>query len=269
MKRKIAILGGGNIGTAVGRGFLLRSEGSELDLTVTCRRESKKLELQKIGLTVSMDNSEAVKNAEVIIPAVTPAQINSLLEEIKDVIDPDKHIIVSAVSGIKCSSIKEIIGKNVPVIRIMPNIAAAIGESMTCISHENETSENIKDIEYIFNFIGTTAVIDEELMEPATALCACGTAFFLRAIRAASQGGTEIGFHPEQAIPMAAQVAKGAAALILSSNNHPETEIDKVTTPRGSTIAGLNEMEHRGFGSALIKGIVTSAEKTGTLYNGN
>jgi pyrroline-5-carboxylate reductase len=104
-------------------------------------------------------------------------------------------------------------------------------------------------------------------MTPATALCACGVAFFLRSIRAASQGGIEIGFHWDDALLMAAQTAKGAAELLLQSKTHPESEIDKVTTPRGVTISGLNEMEHQGFSSAMIKGIVTSAQKAEKLLN--
>jgi pyrroline-5-carboxylate reductase len=103
-------------------------------------------------------------------------------------------------------------------------------------------------------------------MGPATALCACGIAFFLRAIRAASQGGIEIGFHAEEAILMASQTAKGAAQLLLQNESHPESEVDKVTTPRGITISGLNQMEHHGFSSAMIIGIVTAAEKAAKIY---
>jgi pyrroline-5-carboxylate reductase len=110
--------------------------------------------------------------------------------------------------------------------------------------------------------VGITLVIEEDYMSSATALGSCGIAFFLRSIRAASQGGTQIGFHAEDAQLIAAQTAKGAAELILKLGSHPEEEIDMVTTPRGVTIAGLNEMEHNGFSSALIKGIVTSYEKT-------
>ena len=112
-------------------------------------------------------------------------------------------------------------------------------------------------------------VIDEELMGSATALAACGLAFFMRAIRAASQGGVEIGFHADKALKIAAQTAKGAASLLLENERHPEYEIDKVTTPRGVTISGLNQMEHDGFRSAMIKGIVTSAEKAAKLYSNN
>jgi len=111
-----------------------------------------------------------------------------------------------------------------------------------------------------------TLVIPESHMVPATALCACGIAFFLRAIRAASQGGIEIGFHAEDALLMAAQTARGAASLLREAGSHPESEVDRVTTPQGCTISGLNQMEHHGFSSALIRGIVTSAEKAAVLY---
>jgi pyrroline-5-carboxylate reductase len=109
-------------------------------------------------------------------------------------------------------------------------------------------------------------VVREEQMIPATALCGCGIAFFLRAVRAASQGGIEIGFHPEEALVIASQTALGAASLALADGRHPESEIDKVTTPRGCTISGLNQMEHHGFGSAMIRGIVASADKASSLY---
>ena len=115
--------------------------------------------------------------------------------------------------------------------------------------------------------IGKTLIINEEQMPSATALGACGVAFFLRAIRAASQGGIEIGFHSDEAFTIAAQTARGAATLLLNNDAHPESEIDRVTTPMGATIAGLNEMEHQGFSSAMIKGITTSTEKVSKLYS--
>ena len=113
----------------------------------------------------------------------------------------------------------------------------------------------------IFSKLGMAKVIDEELIGAATALCGSGLAFFLRSIRAAAHGGTEIGFHADEALELAAQTAKGAASLVNDSNDHPELQIDKVTTPKGITISGLNEMDHSGFSSAMIHAIVKSAEK--------
>lgn len=149
----------------------------------------------------------------------------------------------------------------------MPNTAIALQESMTCISAGDPSpQEGLAAALAVFEPLGRVLEIEEEQMTPATSLCACGIAFFLRAIRAASQGGIEIGFHSDEALLMAAQTAKGAASLLLSMENHPEREIDKVTTPRGCTIAGLNRKEHQGFSSALIHGIVTSAERAAGLY---
>jgi pyrroline-5-carboxylate reductase len=159
-----------------------------------------------------------------------------------------------------------VIGKQVPIIRAMPNTAIAIRESMTCLAGGDAPPEAMRTVTTLFESVGKTVEISEELMVPATALCACGIAFFLRGIRAASQGGIEIGFHAEDALLMAAQTAKGAAALLVDAGNHPESEVDKVTTPQGCTIVGLNQMEHNGFSSAMIKGIITSAEKAAVLY---
>jgi pyrroline-5-carboxylate reductase len=136
---------------------------------------------------------------------------------------------------------------------------------MTCLASD-QPGPALAEAQALFDLVGKTLVLGEDMMIPATALCACGVAFFLRAIRAASQGGIEIGFHPEEALLLAAQTARGAASLLLNQGRHPESEIDQVTTPRGCTIAGLNEMEHKGFSSAMIKGILLSASKAEGLY---
>jgi pyrroline-5-carboxylate reductase len=155
--------------------------------------------------------------------------------------------------------------KKVSLVRAMSNTAIAIREAMTCLSAAPADHAALEEARTIFDALGKTLIISEELMLPATALTGCGIAFFLRAIRAASQGGTQIGFHSEEALLMAAQTARGAASLLLGAQSHPESEIDKVTTPCGCTIEGLNEMEHHGFSSAMITGIVTSNNKAARL----
>jgi pyrroline-5-carboxylate reductase len=195
-------------------------------------------------------------------------QLDGLLDEIAPALDPAKHLLVSVVSGAAIADITGRVGKEgLRVVRAMPNTAVANRESMTCLATNDTDGSAMEEAVELFEAVGLTLPIDEEQMTPATALCACGLAFFLRAVRAASQGGIEIGFHPREALRMAAQTALGAASLVLGRGNHPEREIDSVTTPRGCTIAGLNEMEHQGFSSALIKGIVTSARKADSLYD--
>lgn len=267
--KKIAILGGGNIGLSIARGLQNSGIFKAENIYITRRNPVSLIDIGKTGFNITSNNIEAVNNSEVIIIAVQPQQLNELLSEINKSIVAENHIIISVVSGAGISTIKEHLSKNVKVIRAMPNTAIAIQESMTCLSAENKNDTVLKIAKEIFDQVGQTLIIDEELMVPATALCACGIAFFLRAIRASSQGGIEIGFHSEEALLMSAQTAKGAAALLLGKNNHPESEVDKVTTPRGCTISGLNQMEHNGFSSSLIKGITTSAEKAAKLYKVN
>jgi pyrroline-5-carboxylate reductase len=156
---------------------------------------------------------------------------------------------------------ESIAGKKIPLFRAMPNTAIAIRESMTCICNKDADADDVKYVHELFGKLGKVVTIDEKLMEAATILGACGTAYAMRYIRANIQGGIEIGFDALTASLIAAQTVKGAAELLLQKGTHPEQEIDKVTTPKGCTIAGLNEMEHQGFSSSLIRGIVASYKK--------
>jgi pyrroline-5-carboxylate reductase len=265
-KTRIAILGAGNIGGAIGKG-LVESRMFSADRVILTRRKAESLdEFNRLGFSTTTDNTKAVRSSKVLFIAVTPQQLNPLLAEIKKCIDERHHVVVSLVSGVTVAELRKHLGTHAPIIRAMPNTAIAIRQSMTCIATESGADGALATVKQIFDSLGRTLVISEELMVPATALCACGIAFFLRAVRAASQGGIEIGFHAEEALLMAAQTALGAASLLLKPGSHPEREVDKVTTPMGCTISGLNQMEHNGFSSALIKGIVTSAEKADVLY---
>jgi pyrroline-5-carboxylate reductase len=263
---KIAILGGGNIGLSLAKGLVKAGKYKATEIIVTRRSADRLEEISRLGFATMDDNAQAVTKAELIVIAVLPQQLDALMKTISDRVDEKNHLIVSVVSGVSTEDICKTLKKNMEVVRAMPNTAIAIGASMTCIASSNASKENLETVASLFETVGEVIQIHEELMTSATALNACGIAFFLRAIRAASQGGVEIGFHAEDALRMAAQTAKGAASLLLEGNTHPENEIDKVTSPKGCTIAGLNEMEHQGFSSALIKGIKISAQKAGELY---
>lgn len=265
-KGTIAILGAGNVGRALARGLRASGRYRNADIRLTRRHAGRLAELEELGFAAGTDNRAALSGAGRVVVAVQPRQLDGMLDEIKGALDPERHTLISVVTGATVAQIRARLDRPVPVVRAMPNTAIAIGESMTCLAAPAEEAAALAGARELFDAVGTTLVIDESMMEAATALCACGVAFFLRSIRAASQGGIEIGFHPEQALAMAAQTARGAASLLLRAGSHPESEIDRVTTPRGCTIAGLNEMEHRGFSSAMIKGIVVSARKAVELY---
>jgi len=262
----IAILGSGNIGTSLAKGLVKSSFSSPGQIWLTRRSPSALGSFSEQGFQVSADNAAAVAAADIVVLCVLPQQLNQLLEQIRDVIDVSKHLVISVASGVSCADIRSKLLPGLQVVRAMPNTAIAIAQSMTCVATDNAADDNLQQVTRMFETVGSVVKINEDLMTSATALCACGIAFFLRAIRAASQGGVEIGFHAEDALKMAVQTAKGAADLLLQMHSHPEQEIDKVTSPKGCTIAGLNEMEHNGFSSSLIKGIKLSATKAGELY---
>lgn len=265
-ERRLAILGAGNIGVAIARGLIRAGTRSAGTITLTRRKAAELEPLAMDGFRTTTDNAAAVADADDVLVAVAPAQVQDVLGDISDGLDPARHVLMSVVSGVGAATLRGQIPPGVPVVRVMPNTAVAIGESMTCLSAAGTEPGALERAQALFDTVGRTLVIDEERMSSATALGACGVAFFLRAIRAASQGGIEVGFHAPEAITIAAQTARGAASLLLQGATHPEGAIDMVTTPQGCTISGLNEMEHRGFSSAMIKGIVVSAEKASRLY---
>ncbi len=260
MSKKIAIIGGGNLGTAIAEGLIQSGFIMPKHIIITKRNTSTLHELERQGVLVSDDNNEAVRFAELIILAVKPFQVDDVLAKLKDGLNK-KHVLVSVITGVTTDHILKAIAQKMPVVRAMPNTAIAIQQSMTCISYRDVSKDDLEYINELFNQLGKVAVIEEKLMEAATVLGACGTAYAMRYIRANIQGGIEIGFDATTANLIAAQTVKGAADLLLQKGTHPEQEIDKVTTPKGCTIAGLNEMEHQGFSSSLIKGIRASYDK--------
>lgn len=263
---KLAVLGGGNLGTSLAKGLIASKQFSFRDIIITDKRESRIDQLKNIGFQATGDNRDAVSKSNIIIMSVKPQQFGSLTQEIKQSLNPG-HILISTVTGVTHKEIESSLGK-LPAFRIMPNTALEICESMTCISFHNTTAGHEKLVLNLFEKMGKTLVIPEELMGAATVVGACGIAFALRFMRAMSQGGIEIGFNSEMSQLIVAQTVKGAAQLIVETSNHPEREIDKVTTPQGITISGLNEMEHQGLSSAVIRGLITSYNKLENLDTG-
>ncbi|MBV6645260.1 MAG: pyrroline-5-carboxylate reductase [Cyclobacteriaceae bacterium] len=258
--RHIAILGAGNLGISIAKGIAEKGLLKPFQMTLTRRNISGLASLADEGFEVTTDNAAAALKANIVFLCVQPKQLASLFEEIRPSLQ-EGQVLVSVITGVSLDQIAEMVGRNVPIIRAMPNTAIAIGESMTCLATEKKAKKHLPAIESFFQALGRTLVIDENLMQAATVLGASGIAFFMRYLRAATQGGIQMGFHAEDAQLIAVQTAKGAASLILENEQHPEVEIDKVTTPQGCTIEGLNEMEHQGFSSALIKGLMTSYNK--------
>lgn len=259
--KRIAIIGCGNLGTSIAHGLLKMPEFAPHDLHVTKRNFKSLLYLQDKGVRVHSDNTIAAKEADIILLGVKPYNVNSILSEINPHLDPTKQIIVSLATGVTIQEMLTELPDSMMLYRAMPNIAADIAESITCICGINNTETSDEQVLQLFSSIGIPIQIDEKLMEAATVLGACGIAYVLRFMRAMTQGGIQIGFDAATASKIVNQTVKGAAQLMIQDGIHPEAAIDKVTTPKGCTIVGLNEMEHHGFSAAMVRGILASFEK--------
>ncbi|MEJ6793364.1 MAG: pyrroline-5-carboxylate reductase [Lacinutrix sp.] len=256
---KVVIIGAGNLGLSIAKGLLSSNSISSLYLT---KRHINSLEGLKSDkkVTITSDNALAITNSDVIIFAVQPNHLAAVLRKNTQYITA-KHTLISTITGFSIEKIEAIIGKENAVIRAMPNTAIAVGKSMTCICSNENTQLKLNTAIKIFDLLGKTLVIPERQMQAATVVCASGIAFWMRLIRATTQAAIQLGFDAKEAQELAMYTAEGAANLLITTGNHPEQEIDKVTTPKGCTIEGLNEMEHQGLSSSLIRGMVASFEK--------
>ena len=265
---KIAIIGVGNLGYSIALGILSEDNVKFNSLYLSKRNTntiSSFKNLPKVKIT--SDNKEAVKKSDIIILAVQPNHLEGVLDTIKTEIDPKKHTVISVITGRTIAQIEEALPKGTAIIRSMPNTAISVSQSMTCLSANSKGKKNIESAKIIFNALGKTMCIEEELMQAATVICASGIAFWMRLIRATTQGAIQLGFDADEAQELSMQTCLGAASLLVKTESHPEQEIDRVTTPRGCTISGLNEMEHEGLSSALIKGLVKSFDKINEIKN--
>jgi pyrroline-5-carboxylate reductase len=263
---KIAIIGGGNMGGAIARGLTQGTLVSPKNITVADLNEKVLAELTSFHseIHVSTSNLEAIEGVSIILVAVKPWLVETVLEQIKESVDYENQIIVSIAAGVSFDELNAYLKKDdcyQPILfRVIPNTAIAILESMTIIASCNASREQELLIQSIFDELGKSIVVEERLMAAGTALASCGTAFALRYVRAAMEGGVELGFYPDAAKEIVAQTVKGAVELLMANGTHPETEIDKVTTPGGITIKGLNAMEQAGFTSAVISGLKASVK---------
>jgi pyrroline-5-carboxylate reductase len=258
---KITIIGAGNLGFSIITGLAASNLFDATSITVADKSKSRVDEIKKsLKVSTTTDSAQAIKASKWIILCVQPRHIDAAIEEIKSNLT-DKQVLISTVLG---KSIQDISGlaSTENVVRVMPNTASSIKQSMTCIC----AGKNVKeaDVEFVgkmFDTIGKTLVVEEHLIQSATVLGASGIAFVLRFISAMMQGGVQMGFHPHEAQLIAMQTTIGAASLLTQENAHPETEINKVTTPSGCTIEGLNEMEHNGLSSSVIQGLMAAYDK--------
>jgi pyrroline-5-carboxylate reductase len=263
---QLTIIGSGNMGSAIVRGLIQGSVFRQEDITVIDVQQAPLDALKKDcpALNVAMDNFDSVAKADIILLAVKPWLIHDIIADIKFKMDYSRQMLISIAAGISIEAIENSLAKypetdKLPVIfRVIPNTAISVRQSMTLITSKRASSEQEKLLSKIFDELGSTVLLDESKLTAGTALTSCGIAYLFRYVRAATLAGVEMGLHPQQAQNMVVNTMLGAAELLKATGNNPETEIDKVTTPGGITIKGLNELEANGFSDAIIKAMKAS-----------
>ncbi len=259
-KMKIAIIGAGNMGGAIARGLTSGTKIAAKDISVSDLNESALNELKSFNADINIYNSNvsAIKNADIIILALKPWLIESVANDINAEIDYSKQCIVSVAAGVDFSQLVQFFSSDAILFRVIPNTAIEICQSLSVISSCNSNKEKEDLILDIFNELGKSILVPESQLNAYMSLSSCGIAYAFRYIRAAMEGAVEMGIYPKTAQEVILQTLRGAVELLEAHNSHPEVEVDKVTTPGGITIKGLNEMEANGFTTAVIKGLKAS-----------
>ena len=245
------------MGGAIARGLAQGHYVQEQDILVT-NPSTPKLERLKAdfpGIRVSTNNREA-SDADVVIVAVKPWKVEEVLKPLRL---RQPQILVSVAAGLTFEDLAHFVDPEMTIFRIIPNTAISERASMTLVAARNASEAQVSSIMNLFNEMGRSMLIEEKLFAAATSLTSCGIAYVLKYVQAAMQAGVEMGIKPQDAMKMLAQTLEGAAQLLLSNEQtHPALEIEKVTTPGGITIKGVNELEMAGFSAAVIRALKAS-----------
>lgn len=260
---KIAIIGAGAMGGAMADGFIKSGAVKPANISVANPTAQKLEHFALQGASVTTDNKTAAEGADIVIIAVKPWLVEQVVNELKPVLNYTRQTIITVAAGISGSQFTTWLKKDDAVPQtfiVIPNTAIAVLASMTFIVPVNATADTTAIVNALFDNVGQTMVTDERHLSAGMTLASCGIAYAMRYVRAAAEGGVELGFKADMAKDIVLQTMKGAVELLQANGNHPEAEIDKVCTPGGLTIRGLNEMEHAGFTSAVIRGLKAAAK---------
>jgi pyrroline-5-carboxylate reductase len=259
--KKIAIIGAGEMGGAFATGLLKGKMFSPSNITVANPHEGKLEKFARMGASITTDNKAAIQDADFVALVVKPEVVKTVIDELKPELDYDKQIMINMAAAITIAQLEEWLRKDdaVPeIFQVLPNTGIAERASMSFITPNTRGADHIDKVKIMFDDLGKTMITDERLLLAGTAMAGCGIAYVMRFIRAASEAGVELGFRADDAKKIMVQTMYGAVKLLQEDGRHPEAEIDKVTTPGGTTIKGLNTMEKHGFTNAVIEGIKAS-----------
>ncbi len=259
MKIKVSVIGAGNMGGAVARGLAKSSDRYEVRVSNPSVGKLEAIKDEYPGVVTTTSNYECAYGADVIVLGIKPWKVKEVIDEIRSIWDAFEHtskpVLVSLAAGIDIAELRSMTGEGVSIYKAIPNTAVGVGCGVTFVSREIPDEHLDHVVADIFSTMGLTEIVEERMLDAGMAVASCGMAFMMRMLRAMTEGGVELGLYPATALRAAAATMRGAAELIEKNGLHPEQEVDKVTTPGGLTIRGLNAMEEAGFTGSVVKGL--------------
>lgn len=252
------------MGGAVAAGAVAAGVVAPGDVAVSHARPLLLENLKRVGaeIRLTQDNRSVVPGADLVIVAVKPWLMEQVLGEIAPVLDRKHQAVASVAAGISFDTLSAYLDCEksgaVALYRVIPNTAISLGQSMTFVAKRGTSAAQDEAMMRLFGALGQVMEVTEEQMTACTALASCGIAYIFRYIDAAVRGGEQMGIPREEGLPIVMQTVRGALAMLEHNGTQPQTEIDKVTTPGGITLKGLEAMEQAGFSEAVIAGLLAS-----------
>ena len=266
IENTIGVIGIGKIGEAMISGFISSAVIDDSDLFATDIRIERRQEIaEKYNIKCCSSNSELADKADIIIISVKPTDVKEVLEDISGIVS-SANLIITVAAGVAINYFQKHLPNGVPIIRGMPNIAVLTREGMTAIATgPNVTADHIETASNIFKAVGKVVLIEEEYLDAVTGLSGSGPAYVYVVIEALTEAGVKVGLARETASLLAAQTALGAASVVLKTKEHPARLKDMVTTPGGTTIEGLLQLEEGKVRMAFINAVIKATEKAKDL----
>jgi pyrroline-5-carboxylate reductase len=264
--KKIAFLGSGNMAEALVKGLLAAGTAAADEIVCAEPRAERREELKKRhGVGVTASNLDAVKQAQLLVLSVKPQVMDALLDEIAPAVDHSK-LVISIAAGVPIAALARRLGAGARIVRTMPNTPALVGEGATALARgPHATEADLGQAVALFEAVGTAVVVEEHLLDAVTGLSGSGPAFVFLAVEALADGGVKMGLPRHVALALAAQTVVGSGRLVLETGDHPGKLKDQVTSPAGTTIAGVHALEAAGFRAALIAAVEAATKRSREL----
>lgn len=264
--KRLAVIGAGKLGEALIRGLADGGaiEPSRVSVTSGTAERARQLE-ETLGVRAASGNVEAARDADIVLVAVKPQTVAPVMAEIGPVLRPEQ-LLVSVSASVSTRFIEERLHAPIPVLRAMPNTAATIKHAITGLSRgTHATDAHLETGRAIFSAVGRVVTVDEKHLDAITGLSASGLAFIYVVIESMAEGGVKMGLPRHLATELAAQTVEGAGAMVLATGSHPALLKDNVTTPAGTTIDGLLQLEEGGLRVTLIKSVMQATQRAREL----